>query len=72
MISSKNNLEVVKMVHSSKVETIGNANLLATTVSDIGLWPSINYMTNIKAVANIKMATVMCGTIKVIYKVTGW
>ena len=38
---------------ASKVETIGNANLLATTVSDNGLWPDINYA-NLEAVDNVK------------------
>ena len=32
---NRNSLEAVKKVQPSKVETIGNASLLATTVSDI-------------------------------------
>ena len=43
---TKSSLESVKRAQPSKVETIGNANLLATTVSDIGLQPSIDYAKN--------------------------
>ena len=42
-IPNKSSLEAVKRVQPSEVETIGNANLLATTVSDIVLQPSIEY-----------------------------
>ena len=39
-------------------------------MSDIGLWPSIDYA---KAANNVKIVTVMCGTVKENYnKVTGW
>ena len=44
-------------------------------MSDIGLQPSIDYAKHkniLKAVNNVKMATVMYGTIKVNYKVTEW
>ena len=34
---NKNSLEAIKKGTASKVETIGNENLLATTVSDIRL-----------------------------------
>ena len=57
----------------SKVETIGNENLLATTARDIRLWSSIDYILNIKyTVNNVKMTTVMCGIVKVNNKVTKW
>ena len=59
---SKNSLEAVKKAQTSKIETISNTNLLATTVSDIRLWPSIDHAV-IEAV-NVKMATVMCDTVK--------
>ena len=60
----------------SKVETIGNANLLTTTVSDIRLQPSIDYDKHKASqrllICNIKLAIVMCGTAKVNYMITGW
>ena len=45
----------LKMAKQSKAETTGNANLLATTVSDIGLQPNINYA---------KLKRILCGQIK--------
>ena len=45
-------------------------------MSDIGLRPSINYAKHeadiLENINNVKMATVMCGTVKVNYKVIGW
>ena len=38
-------------------------------ISDCG---QVLIMPNIGAVNDVKMATVICGTIKVTYKVTGW
>ena len=40
---TKTAYRLLKRVQASEIETIGNANLLVTTVSDIRLWPSINY-----------------------------
>ena len=51
---SKNSLEAIKMAQPSKVEKIGNANLPATTVSDIGLQPSVDDAKYIKAVNDVK------------------
>ena len=39
----KSAYRLLKRVQTSKIETIGNANLLATTVNDIGLQTSIDY-----------------------------
>ena len=59
------------------METINVTQIyIATTKSDITLQPSIDYAKRIAStfleVVNNVMATVMCGTIKVTYKVTGW
>ena len=49
---------------------------VATRVSIIKFRPSIDYAKHkesiLEAVNNLKMATVMCGIIKVNYKLTGW
>ena len=70
---NENSLEGVKKV-TAKSSRINwhDLDLLVTIRSDIRLQPIIDYA-NIKHPRSCSYtATVMCGTIKVIYKVTGW
>ena len=64
--ANKNSLEAVKKSYSN-IRSRNNwhyANLPATTENDIRLQPSIDYAKH-KHLNNVKMATIMCGTIKV-------
>ena len=49
------------MVQPSKLETI----IIKHPIEAVNRY-------NVKMTAVIKIATVMCGTIKIMYKVTGW